>query len=142
MPPAQRTQRPQQVTLICGPPGSGKSSLALREHKPGDLVLDYDYLMAALSGGVLYEHHERVHWYVMAAWNAVVTKLRREPDGIRAVWIVASLPEEKRRLDLAAALHAEVKVLEVSAATCKQRIMADPNRSPEAKSRCRRGGGC
>ncbi|MCB2007567.1 MAG: HNH endonuclease, partial [Rhodoferax sp.] len=50
------------VVVVCGPPGSGKSTYAQDHASPSDLVIDVDVIAARLSGKPLYHasHDERM----------------------------------------------------------------------------------
>ena len=51
----------REVFIINGAPGSGKTTWALQKMAPGDLLVDVDYLCAALCGtAALYTDHEPV----------------------------------------------------------------------------------
>lgn len=51
----------RSVYIINGAPGSGKTTWALQKMSPGDLLVDTDYLCAALCGtAALYTDHEPV----------------------------------------------------------------------------------
>lgn len=39
-----------EVHIICGPPGSGKTTFVQKHMQPGDLILDMDAIVAALTG--------------------------------------------------------------------------------------------
>lgn len=51
----------RSVYVVNGAPGSGKTTWALQKMSPGDLLVDTDYLCAALCGtAALYTDHEPV----------------------------------------------------------------------------------
>ena len=39
-----------EVHIICGPPGSGKTTFVQKHMQPGDLIIDMDAIVAALTG--------------------------------------------------------------------------------------------
>jgi len=126
------------VTLIAGPPASGKSTWARAHWRPGDLLLDWDDLLSALSGLAPYERPERVCRYANAATQAILTALRR--DGRRALprpdhsWVIRTAPRAEERLLHAAplpfGLGARVVVIACPADVCHARIDADVSRIP------------
>lgn len=58
---AEHNRDSRSVYIINGAPGSGKTTWALQKMAPGDLLVDTDYLCAALCGtAALYTDHEPV----------------------------------------------------------------------------------
>ncbi len=62
------------LTVIVGPPASGKSTWALANAKPTDIVIDYDRLALALSGlrTDTHDHAPAVNAVTRAARNAAI----------------------------------------------------------------------
>lgn len=74
------------IHLVCGPPRTGKSTLIASRRKPGDLLIDYDEIMRAVTGLALHEvpHPEAVaeaaHWLAYDALLAMLSRLTRLHD--------------------------------------------------------------
>lgn len=80
-----------RIVLVVGPPGAGKSTLVRERATDRDVVVDYDEIMAAF-GPALPRGSSQRHDVVMAARNAVLTRLRRgEIDADRA-WVISTNP--------------------------------------------------
>jgi hypothetical protein len=62
-----------QVTIVCGPPGAGKSRYVLEHLHWGDLVLDIDTLFMALSGQVTYGKPVSLLKVVLRVRDTVIT---------------------------------------------------------------------
>lgn len=115
------------LTVLCGPPASGKSSY-LREHQgPNDLVIDLDSIMSGLSG--LPEHQTSKEWLAPALEqrNALLRSLHTDTTH-DAAWFVISAPDPREREQWARMLRAKLIVLDTPLAECARRIRADPAR--------------
>lgn len=120
-------QRPT-VTLVCGPPGAGKSTYVRRHATPGDLVLDFDALMSALT---LLETHRKPEHLLPFGWearDAILAKLERATAFPGRVWLIDPAPERARRDAIRQRFHAELVLLATPAEVCLQRIAVDPAR--------------
>lgn len=117
------------VTVVCGPPGSGKTTYVQGQRRWGDLVVDFDALMSALSGGLpWYDGPAALLPFVLSARAAVVERLMQSSE-LQNAWVIAGLPDAREREQLAAQLGAKVIVLAVPAAECLRRIQKDERRS-------------
>jgi len=116
------------VTIVAGPPGSGKSTLVRERMRSGDLVVDMDLLFTALSGGLDAREASRdLMPFVASARDAVLQRVLRprQSDKVTACWIVSAWPDPDA-LDLTARrLGAHVEVLRVESAECKRRLRKD-----------------
>lgn len=98
------------ITVITGPPCSGKSTYLRQHAQPGDLTLDYDQLCQAL-GGTLYGPDEWLREVTAAAWAAAVTRTLTAHRGHQA-WIIDARPRPDR---LAAYQRAAAKIINLTA---------------------------
>lgn len=118
------------VTMVCGPPGSGKSTY-LREHvRESDLVIDLDQIGQELSG--LPEHHTGLQWLApsLDERNRLLRSLSTERRHARA-WFVISAPDPIERKQWTEMLGAVLIELRTPLAECIRRINADPARRGE-----------
>ncbi len=120
--------RMNRVTLVCGPPASGKTTYVAQRMREGELVVDVDALGVALSGQPTYHRPGALLPYVLAARDAVIGRLAMSRSGLRA-WVIAGVPNPKERQRLAVKLKAQVIVLEVGVEECLRRIQHDERRS-------------
>jgi hypothetical protein len=82
------------LVVVAGPPGAGKSTYVAERAQPGDVVWDYDTVMAALSGQPLYERPGRLHELVMALRPIVIGQALQLHS---RVWVIASAPSVEER---------------------------------------------
>lgn len=86
------------LTVVYGPPCSGKTTYVRNQAKPGDLILDYDEFYAALSGMPAHTWPERdLRPFVMAAMNSALKEWRRR--GTAACWLIRTAPSESDVVD-------------------------------------------
>ncbi|WP_298618749.1 AAA family ATPase [uncultured Zoogloea sp.] len=123
--------RPARVplTVVCGPPGAGKSTWTRRHAGPADLVICMDTLArahlgadrrVALSGGQVGD--------VLRLRNELLGDLMRPAARRRwpRAWLIASEPEARWRAWWRDVVGAErVVVLATPAEECKRRVAAD-----------------
>jgi hypothetical protein len=112
------SKRPSELTLVAGPPGSGKSTYVQQHAAPDDLVWDYDVEMSRLTGLPMYVRTPKAHASVMAKRQAFV---ERALASRRRAWLIASAPSQRER-DEWAAIGFTVVVLDVESSTCLERI--------------------
>lgn len=108
------------ATLVAGPPCSGKTTFVNKRRKPGDLVVDYDAIMAALTGEAVHEHREEVKRYVYEARDAVLRRWRNRRDV--DLWVTATAPTRKDR-ERYERYGFRVIILDTDERTCVQRAL-------------------
>ena len=115
------------TTLVCGPPGSGKSGYVTKRARWGDLIVDFDALAAAMTGLPLYDRSPSIIPFVAEARDALIRRLCR-PSGVRHAWIIHGGAKQAERQSLIDA-GAKLVMLEVPAVECIRRISQDPRRA-------------
>jgi predicted kinase len=84
-----------RATLVTGAPCSGKNTYVAQHIQPGDLLVDYDAIMSALSGHDSHQHSAALKRYVYDARNAVVKTWMKRRDV--PVWVINSAPKRSLR---------------------------------------------
>ena len=124
------------ITLVCGPPGSGKSYHVAQHVSPSDLIVDLDVITAALTASDLYHATANILPIALQAFDAVVDAIGERGFRGGHVWIVATLPKKAQRDSIIRRLGGTIGVqvmLSVDEATCVARIQNDERRPDEVK---------
>lgn len=81
------------LTVVTGPPAAGKSTYVQAHAKPGDIVIDYDLIAAALSpGGDTHDHPRRLAKVAYRARSMAIHEALRHVDHID-VWVIHTSPQ-------------------------------------------------
>lgn len=118
----------QKVTIVCGPPCSGKTTYVQERANPADMVIDYDDIARQLGSPRTHNHDIKYH----ARVESIIRQACRAIGKIEAnAWVIRSLPSRDERDALARRLGAEVVVIdapdEVLLARAQQR--PDPSKT-------------
>lgn len=111
------------VTLVAGPPCSGKNVYVAEHRGPHDLVVDLDALRLALGADGLHPD-DGADWlpFACAARDAVMTRLY-QPHRMAHVWIIACAPTLRQRQDVMPGCA--IVVLDTAAEVCHERATAE-----------------
>lgn len=118
------------VYLICGPPCSGKSTWVDQHFQDGDIVLDYDAIMQALSRRAVHEtltpaKQMALEMFWAGAKNLPGTSDGRDIDG--DIYVVATMPAATQRLSTAREMGADVVLLDPGIDVCLERAQHYPD---------------
>lgn len=119
------------VTIVCGPPGSGKTTYVRERARPGDLIDDLDAIFAAISGLPWYHKPPELLPFAAEARDAILRRLER-PSCVERAWVITSGAKRQEREALAQRLKARVVVLTVPPEECLRRIRQDERRAHQA----------
>ncbi len=110
-----------QATLVAGPPCSGKNQYVRDHMRPGDLIVDYDAIMAALSGQDVHDHVRDLRPYVYHARDKVIEKwlTRKDTD----LWLIYGAPKRSDR-EYYVRRGFRVVLLDTDERTCVRRAKA------------------
>lgn len=84
------------LTVIIGPPCSGKSTYLNTHAQPGDIKIDFDALAVALGSPVRQGHDRHVQAVTIAARRAAIDAALRTAERGATVWIVDTQPSTQR----------------------------------------------
>lgn len=127
MAPAADTKLPRTI-IVAGPPGSGKTRWVQEHKQSGDLVVDLDALMSALTLDDWYDKPLAVRPYAEHVRKALIDRLVYAGDQRPPAWIIGMYPKGLEREQLRRRLGAKVIVLLTTANECVSRIRQDPRR--------------
>lgn len=111
------------ITVITGPPCSGKTTYARQHAKPGDIIIDFDLIAQALGSPDPHDHDPRLREITAAAWSAAVDRLTTGYPAMRA-WVIDSRPTRMRQFAYQRA-RAKIISLTAPAEELHQRATAD-----------------
>lgn len=117
------------LTIVCGPPASGKSTYVARRAGRNDLVIDLDVIASRLSGGPLHAW-DRERWLHPAMFqrNNLLGSLAR-PTSYRKAWFIVAEPTAERRKWWADHLKPDaIVVIETPEAQCIANAAKDADR--------------
>ena len=118
-----------EIMIVCGSPGSGKTTYAKKHMRRGELIVDLDWLWQALTGLKYYEKPEGLLPYVLAAREGVLKQLE-SPGECKRAWVIISAPKAEQREELARRFrNSKVIVLDVPIGECLSRIANDERRA-------------
>lgn len=122
------------VTLVCGPPASGKSTYVEKHKGPDDLVVDLDIIASQMAGTSLHSWGFKWLGGAVRKRNEMLANLHKEEAKRHPMaWLIATEPKAEDRQWWVDRLGVSgVVVIETNAATCEARMVTDADRS----SRC------
>lgn len=115
------------VHVVCGSPGSGKTTYVRERANPGDVVVDLDDIIESL-GGVRYTDDVALRKRAMVKRADLLYGLANRDSGIGWVIVVAPTIEERMAWKKALGKLCTVHVLGTTRAECLRRIEHDPQR--------------
>lgn len=83
-------QADTRVTLVCGPPGGGKSTYVQDNAGPSDVIVDYDRLVAAVHVGP--SHRPHISEAAAAVRSVLLNRVRAGRFAAPQVWVVSANP--------------------------------------------------
>lgn len=114
------------VTILCGPPGSGKSYHASKFAHRDDLVIDVDEIASKLSGKPIYHHSDEELLQAIRVRNKMLADLAN--GTYKRCWFITMGKYESKREWWRKKLNGELVVMTTDKRTCISRVKADKRR--------------
>lgn len=122
------------VVIVCGPPGSGKTSYARAQAQPGDVIIDLDDIGNEIAPSRR-EYHDWDRKHLKQALyirNGRIADLAKAKHG--TAYIILTVPKKEDRQWWIDKLNARSVVMETSADECIMRLSADRRCDPDLKN--------
>lgn len=116
--------RAREVTIVYGPPCSGKNTLVNQLSNRGDIIVDMNRLYQAVSGCALYDKPDNIRFNVFAVRDLLIEQIRTRSGRWQAAWVIGGYSRKLEREALAARLGASLLYCEATEAECKARARA------------------
>lgn len=120
-----------QVTVVYGPPASGKTKYVEDNKGENDVVFDFNKVMSTLSGREMFSSNENLVSYCLDI-RSIIIKKALNGSGVDHTWIIVTTPDETLTLSLKDIPVNYVEV-ECSKDECLKRLDDDPSRPDEHK---------
>lgn len=114
------------IVIVCGPPCSGKTTLALALAGEQDVVLDYDTIARDLGSPVQWIHPEPYRTRAEHEMQARIAEAHRAPVNGTA-WVIRAAPRAQQREALAKRWNAHVYLLNPGRKECEARAEGRPS---------------
>lgn len=118
----------KNVFIVWGAPASGKTTYVKENKGKYDIVIDLDYIMAALSLSTGKDRTEDALPFALDIRDMLFDLIAQRKHYFENAWIIAGLPEKTKRIDLKNRLKAELIHMDISKEECLLRAQADPER--------------
>lgn len=122
--------RKMRVYIVNGPPGAGKTTYVQNHKSEKDLVVDLDYICAALNATPnLYQDHESVLALALQLKDKLYQSIENRIGKWEKAWVITATSDQRELKKLAERLEGEVITIDTSLDQCIRNIQSDARRN-------------
>lgn len=122
------------VYIVYGSPCSGKSTYVNQVSQRGDLIVDFDAIMKAISGCEYHHHLNALKKPAFAVRDVLLEQVRMRVGGWHDAYVIGGYPRKLQREQLATKLGAELIYIETTRERAK--LTAQASRGTQAQEWC------
>ena len=115
-----------KIKVICGFPGSGKTTHINKNKDKQDLIFDYDEIAAVIALQDKHVDNTSVHPYLIDILKNMIKRAKNDKN-INTFWIIRTVPDEKFKSLLVGA-DVEYYFINKTVQECLEQISNDPER--------------
>lgn len=120
------------VCVVCGPPGSGKTTFVKEHAAPTDLILDADVIASELFGRPLFAADIEQISAATRYRNKLLAGLADAGCGYTKAWVIATAGSDAKR-QFWRRKYGDVVIMTTPKTECMERVRNDERRSDKAK---------
>lgn len=119
------------VFLVCGSPASGKTTYVAQHKSGNDLVVDLDYLCAALNGetGNVHLNHAPILSVALEVRELLYQIIQARRGRWERAFVITTIADTREMKAIADELRAEVVLMPTTLEECIRRIQSDESRA-------------
>ena len=118
--------------IVYGAPASGKSTYVKEHKKEGDLVVDLDLIMQAISMEDKSNIPDNLLDVAIGIRDYIYKRIEDKTVDSKNIWVIGTLPNKKQREELMIRLNAEMIFISATIDECISRANKDPDRKDKA----------
>ena len=125
----------RNVFLVCGSPASGKTTYVAQHKSGNDLVVDLDYLCAALNGetGNVHLNHAPILSVALEVRELLYQIIQARRGRWERAFVITTIADTREMKAIADELRAEVVLMPTTLEECIRRIQSDESRAHNRK---------
>lgn len=115
--------------IVCGAPGSGKTTFVMEHKGDNDIVFDFDYICSAIMGAkTIHGNHDTALIVASEMQEAFLQCVEQHKGKWEKAWIITGTADKGVIKLMAYRLKAETIIMQATLEDCIERINNDPDR--------------